>query len=147
MDLKKGINVNLRLRTLINQNNEENEFLYELPGQVVRVGDNLYIRYQEPQEKGESYPVTLKIFPDGQIQLVRASQTRTRFLFNQDQVTETLYQTPYGSLAFQVKTNDLHFSLKDEPISGRVAVVYELLMDAQIVGNYFFELTFFEESD
>lgn len=146
MDLKKGMNVTIHLRTLIKQNNEEEEFLYELLGQVARVGDNLYIRYQEPQENGVTYPVTLKIFPDGQVQLVRTAQTRTRFLFNQGQVTETRYQTPYGNIELGVKTKKLHFSLKDEPISGRIEVVYDLLMATETVGNYFFELVFLEES-
>ena len=44
MSLKNGMNVNIYLKTKVIQGEAIEEFLFELVGQVVRVGHHLYIR-------------------------------------------------------------------------------------------------------
>lgn len=138
MNLKKGIPVNIFLKTVINQKEGNEEFLFELTGQVARVGNNLYVRYEEPQPDGVSFsPVTLKIYPDQSVQLIRTTaDARVRLHFQYKETTETIYKTPYGSMFFHVYTQNLQISLTDQPMAGKVWVNYELLMQDEKIGNY-----------
>ncbi|MHC5268174.1 YwiB family protein [Enterococcus sp. LJL98] len=146
MDLKKGMKVNIYLKTKIKQQETVEEFLFELVGQVVRVGNNLYIRYQEPQEDGvPEVPVTIKIAPDESVQLTRATEQRLRFQFRYEEITETMYPTPYGKMLFHVYTKHLHVSLKDSPIAGSIRVDYDLLMGNEKIGDYELYLKFSSE--
>ncbi|GGI64369.1 MULTISPECIES: DUF1934 domain-containing protein [Enterococcus] len=138
MKLKKGMPVNIFLKTMIEQKEGKEEFLYEITGQVARVGHNLYIRYEEPQADGVSFsPVTIKIYPDQSVQLIRTTaEARVRLHFQYEETTETIYKTPYGSMFFHVYTKELHTSLTDHPLAGKVRVNYDLLMQDEKIGSY-----------
>lgn len=142
MDLTKGVPVSIHLRTEVQQDNETQEFLFDLPGQVIKIGDTLYIRYKETQEEGEEIPVTMKLLPDGGIQLIRAGEMRLRLKFAYRENADTSYQTPYGVMFFSTYTHDLHFSLKDQPTSGKVSINYDLYTAEEKVGNYKLSLEF-----
>lgn len=143
MSLKNGMNVNIYLKTKVIQGEAIEEFLFELVGQVVRVGHHLYIRYQEPQEDGVTFvPVTVKISPDESVQLTRVTDSRLRFKFQYQETTDTKYPTPYGSMFFQVYTKDLHVSLTDYPTAGKIRVQYDLLMVNERIGEYELYLEF-----
>lgn len=138
MNLKKGMPVNIFLTTMIEQKEGKEEFLYEITGQVVRVGHNLYVRYDEPQPDGVSFsPVTIKIYPDQSVQLIRSTEdARVRLHFQYQETTETVYKTPHGSMLFDVYTHDLQISLTDHPIAGKVRINYDLLMQNEKIGSY-----------
>lgn len=143
MDLTKGLPISIHLKTEVRQNNEFEEFLFDLPGQIVKIGDTLYIRYKEEAEDGaEPVPVTMKILPDGSIQLIRSGEMRLRLKFSYREQVETSYKTPFGMMFFSTYTNDLHFSLKDRPISGEITVDYHLYMAEEKIGNYKINLEF-----
>ncbi len=142
MDLTKGIPVAIHLKTEVLQNDERQEFLFDLTGQVVKMGDTLYIRYKEEQTDGSTVPVTMKILPDGAIQLIRAGEMRLRLKFIYREQANTSYQTPYGVMYFSTYTNDLHFSLKDQPLAGKVSVAYDLFTADEKVGAYKLSLEF-----
>ena len=82
MDLKNGVPVSIQLKTKVKQHNEVQDFSFDLPGQLVTIGDKLYIRYQEVQESGEAIPVIIKIMPDGTVQLTRSGEMRLRLKFD-----------------------------------------------------------------
>ncbi|WP_207941151.1 hypothetical protein DOK78_001310 [Enterococcus sp. DIV2402] len=142
MDLTKGIPVAIRLKTEVTQNNELQEFLFELSGQVVKMGDTLYIRYKEVQEDQSEVPVTMKLSPDGTIQLIRSGEMRLRLKFVYREKADTSYQTPYGVMFFSTYTNNLHFSLKDQPTSGKVSIDYDLFTAGDKIGEYKLSLEF-----
>jgi len=142
VDLNKGIPVAIQLKTQVMQNDEMEEFFFDLQGQVVKMGDTLYIRYKELQEGNVEVPVTMKLSPDGTIQLIRSGEMRLRLKFAYREHSETSYQTPYGVMFFSTYTQDLHFSLKDQPIAGNVAVEYDLFTAGEKVGNYKLNLEF-----
>ena len=102
MSLKNGMNVNIYLKTKVIQGEAIEEFLFELVGQVVRVGHHLYIRYQEPQEDGVTFvPVTVKISPDESVQLTRVTDSRLRFKFQyQEMILYFLKLIQYNRLCF-----------------------------------------------
>ncbi len=62
-------------------------------------------------------PVTIKLVPDGHVQLIRAGEMRMRLKFGYRERLETTYQTPYGMIQIETFTKELHVSLKDRPNS------------------------------
>lgn len=77
-ELSKGIPISIHLTTNVRQAGETENFLFDLQGQAVKIGDTLYIRYKEIQPDGTDVPVTMKIMPDGLIQLIRSGEMRMR---------------------------------------------------------------------
>ncbi len=71
MAQSQGTPISIKLRTKVMQNGEHQDFFFDLKGQMVKIGDTLYIRYQEIQENtAEEIPVTIKLVPDGHVQLI-----------------------------------------------------------------------------
>lgn len=142
MDLKKGLPVSIQLQTKIKQHKEVKDFFFDVTGQIVKIGDTFYIRYKEAAEDGTEVPVTIKIYPDGKIQLTRGGEIRTRLKFSFHERVENSYRTPYGMFQIATYAHRLHFSLKDRPISGRVNVDYDLYSMNEKIGEYQFTLNF-----
>lgn len=143
MDLKTGRPISIELKTEIFQNEEKTEYFYQLPGQFVRMGDTLYIRYkeQDPETNAET-SVTFKIEPEGAIHLIRSGAQRSRLNFLYQTRQETPYQTPYGVLPIATFTDHLHVSLKDQPFSGLIKIDYQLYSGEEKLGNYHLQLKF-----
>ncbi|KAF1303445.1 MULTISPECIES: DUF1934 domain-containing protein [Enterococcus] len=141
MDVTNGLPISIKLATKVRQKGEVQDFLFDLQGQMVRMGDTLYIRYKEVQDN-EEVPVTIKIMPDGAVQLTRAGEMRMRLKFVYREKMETSYKTPYGMMFFSTFTKDLHVSLKDRPTAGTVFVAYDLFMADEKIGEYQISLDF-----
>lgn len=143
MDLSQGTPISIKLRTKVKQQGEVQDFYFDLTGQMVKIGDTLYIRYKEVQEEtGQEVPVTIKIIPDGHVQLIRAGEMRMRLKFGYKERLETAYKTPYGMILIQTFTNELHVSLKDRPASGNIVIAYDLFMGEEKLGEYHLTLDF-----
>ncbi|MGC6768003.1 YwiB family protein [Enterococcus sp. LJL128] len=142
MDLKQGTDISIQLKTEVTQEGEKKNFYFDLTGQMVKIGDTLYIRYKEEQEDGEQVPVTIKVEPDGKIQLIRAGDLRMRLKFGYREHLETAYRTPYGLFQITTYTHNLRFSLKDQPISGSIVIDYDLSSQNAKIGEYHLELEF-----
>lgn len=142
-DVKQGLPVTIRLHTKVSQEGEVSDFRFEMPGQVVTIGGTLYIRYKELQEEtGEEVPVTMKISPEGTIQLIRAGESRLRMKFDYRKQMETNYRTPYGLFRIKTYTTDLHVSLKDQPYAGNIRLFYSLFSGEAKIGDYQLHLEF-----
>lgn len=139
MDLSQGTPVSIQLKTVVDQAGEKKNFYFDLDGQIVKMGDTLYIRYKE---EGEAIPVTIKIEPDGKIQLIRAGEMRMRLKFDYQERLDTSYRTPYGLFQISTFTKNLRFSLKDQPIAGSILIDYDLYSQAEKIGEYHLELEF-----
>lgn len=142
MELKNGLPVSIKLATKVTQHQTTEDFYFELTGQLVTIGDTLYIRYQEVQEDGQKIPVTIKIMPDGAVQLTRSGDMRMRLKFVYREMVNTSYNTPYGTMLFSTYTKNLRVSLKDRPASGKLVIEYDLYMADEQIGNYQINLDF-----
>lgn len=143
MDLSTGVPVSIQLKTIVQQGNEQKDFFFDLEGQLVKMGDTLYIRYKEELlEDTEPTPVTIKIEPDGHVQLIRAGELRMRLRFGYQEKLDTSYRTPYGLLQISTFTHNLRVSLKDQPMSGKIFVDYDLYSQTERIGEYHLELEF-----
>ncbi|MDT2183507.1 DUF1934 domain-containing protein [Enterococcus faecalis] len=143
MDLSTGVPVSIQLKTIVQQGNEQKDFFFDLEGQLVKMGDTLYIRYKEELlEDTEPTPVTIKIEPDGHVQLIRAGELRMHLRFGYQEKLDTSYRTPYGLLQISTFTHNLRVSLKDQPMSGKILVDYDLYSQTERIGEYHLELEF-----
>ncbi|MGC3744496.1 DUF1934 domain-containing protein [Enterococcus faecalis] len=143
MDLSTGVPVSIQLKTIVQQGNEQKDFFFDLEGQLVKMGDTLYIRYKEELlEDTEPTPVTIKIEPGGHVQLIRAGELRMRLRFGYQEKLDTSYRTPYGLLQISTFTHNLRVSLKDQPMSGKILVDYDLYSQTERIGEYHLELEF-----
>ena len=143
MDLSTGVPVSIQLKTIVQQGNEQKDFFFDLEGQLVKMGDTLYIRYKEELlEDTEPTPVTIKIEPDGHVQLIRAGELRMRLRFGYQEKLDTSYRTPYGLRQISTLTHNLRVSLKDQPMSGKILVDYDLYSQTERIGEYHLELEF-----
>ncbi|MBM7711340.1 MULTISPECIES: DUF1934 domain-containing protein [Enterococcus] len=142
MNIKEGIPAKIKVQTKVTQNNESEDFVFDLLGQVVKMGDTLYIRYKEIQPDGQEAPVTVKVTPDSQVQLIRSGEARMRMRFAYREKLETNYKTPYGMFIISTYAKNLHVSLKDRPFSGIITIDYTLYMKEEKVGDYQMVLEF-----
>ncbi|REC33458.1 hypothetical protein CF160_13915 [Enterococcus pseudoavium] len=142
MNINESIPAKIKVKTKVTQNNETEDFVFDLPGQVVKMGDTLYIRYQEIQPDGQEIPVTVKVTPDSQVQLIRSGEARMRMRFAYREKIETSYKTPYGMFIISTYAEKLHISLKDRPFSGLITIDYSLYMKEEKVGDYQIVLEF-----
>ncbi|HAP7429555.1 TPA: DUF1934 domain-containing protein, partial [Enterococcus faecium] len=93
-------------------------------------------------ETGDEIPVTIKLVPDGHVQLIRAGEMRMRLKFGYKERLETSYRTPYGMIQIATFTKELHVSLKDRPTAGKVRIDYDLFMGPEKIGEYYLTLDF-----
>ncbi|WP_122646519.1 DUF1934 domain-containing protein [Enterococcus mediterraneensis] len=141
MDITNGLPISIKLATKVRQHGETQDFIFDLQGQIVKMGDTLYIRYKEVQEDGE-VPVTIKLLPDGTVHLTRAGDMRMRLKFVYQEKMETSYKTPYGMMFFSTFTKNLHVSLKERPTAGSLYIDYDLYMMDERIGEYQISLDF-----
>lgn len=143
MKERKATPVLIQVQTKVHQNNEELDYLVEVEGQTVKIGDVLYIRYEEMMEGIDTpVPVTIKLMPDGVVQLIRSGEVRMKLMFEYQKKLETSYNTPYGMMTIATYTKDSDIRLKDNPFSGHVKIEYDLYGGEEILGNYQLNVNF-----
>jgi len=75
MDLSTSLPIMIHLETVVQQEGDSTQHIFDEPGQLVQVGRALYIRYKETSEDdGTQIPVTMKIEPDGDVKITRGEQ-------------------------------------------------------------------------
>lgn len=143
MEERKSVPVIIKVKTEVFQENELKEYFMEEEGQIVRIGEVLYVRYNEILDGLENkVPVTMKILADGSVQLIRAGDVRMKLKFDYQKFNETHYQTPFGTMWIKTFTNNIRVSLKDRPFSGEVTIDYDLFGGEEKIGVYHLELKF-----
>lgn len=140
-ELKNGLPAEIKMETSYVQNGETHHHSFEENGRVVYMNSSYYIRFEEAHELG-SVPVTIKINPDGVVQLIRRGEQTTRFVFDSNQETESNYRTPAGIMPLTVTTDDIRVSYYDRPFAGRIWVDYSLSANQQKIGDYHIRLRF-----
>ncbi|MDR0921097.1 MAG: DUF1934 domain-containing protein [Lactobacillales bacterium] len=145
MELKNGIPVKIHLETKVRQDGETSAFVFNEPGQMVTVNGTIYLRYKEILEaEGQTLKtsVTMKIEPDGRLQIIRNGQVRMKLRFEYEKLVATSYRTPYGIFPITTYAKELHVSLKDTPLSGQVTLDYNLFAGEELLGEYELRLNF-----
>lgn len=143
-DLTTGIPVGIHLETHTTQDGETSDYLLDVEGQMIQIGQTIYLRYQEPQngDQQEAVPVTIKFLADGDVSLTRSDENRLRMHFSAGKRVAANYRTPYGVVPVETVTPSLKVSFHDRPFGGRLAVDYLLYAGEQLLGNYEIRLQF-----
>ncbi|CAM2898107.1 MULTISPECIES: DUF1934 domain-containing protein [Dellaglioa] len=134
----------IHLETVKTQEGEVERYVIETTGQLVRLGDGMYIRYkEEDEETGQTIPVTFKLQDDGEIQLTRETDAiRTKLIFLAQKKISGTYKTAYGRIPIEIETKRLKSQLKNQPISGSVEIDYRLTTNGELLGDYNIRLQF-----
>lgn len=146
MDISTGLPIAIHLETVVTQDGEATQHVFDEQGQLVQMGQTLYIRYKETSEDDHSLvPVTLKVEPDGDLKLTRgdaASGQRLHLRFSRNTRVIARYQTPYGEIPIETVTPRLDIRIKNRPVSGEIYVAYQLFAGRDHLGDYRLHLVF-----
>ncbi|WP_198033990.1 DUF1934 domain-containing protein [Marinilactibacillus sp. 15R] len=140
--LTNGMPAEVIMETSYVQNEETHHHVFEEQGRVIYMNNSYYIRYEENYPNEPAVPVTVKINPDGVVNLIRRGENKTRLTFSSDQITETQYKTPMGIMPIHIETQNLKISYYDRPFAGRIAVNYKLHFNGEVLGSYQIRLRF-----
>ncbi|WP_080145730.1 DUF1934 domain-containing protein [Marinilactibacillus piezotolerans] len=141
-ELTNGMPAEIVMNSSFVQNGETHHHKFEEKGRIVYMNNSYYIRYEEKHPGEPDVPVTVKINPNGTVNLIRRGEFLTRLTFNSEEKTETQYKTPAGIMPIRIETEDLKISYYDRPFAGRVSVNYELYFDEELLGSYQIRLRF-----
>ncbi|AEV94538.1 hypothetical protein PECL_215 [Pediococcus claussenii ATCC BAA-344] len=142
-ELRDGVPIEIHLETFVEQEGEETHLVFDEQGQLFKMGNSIYLRYQENNpETGENIPVTMKIDNGESILLTRSAEAEMRLRFANGKRIEARYRTPYGILPIQTVTPMLDVRLRDRPFAGVVNIDYQLFAGEQHIGNYKIRLQF-----
>ncbi|WP_208559598.1 DUF1934 domain-containing protein [Marinilactibacillus kalidii] len=141
-ELANGLPAEVIMESSYVQNGETHHHVFEEKGRVVYMNNSYYIRYEEKFTGEAAVPVTVKINPNGTVNLIRRGEFLTRLTFNSDEVTETQYKTAAGIMPIKIDTQNLKISYYDRPFAGRMSVDYALYFNGEKLGSYQIRLRF-----
>ncbi|UDM31934.1 DUF1934 domain-containing protein [Lentilactobacillus laojiaonis] len=141
-NISNGTTVQIHLETTIKQDQSNEHFVFDTVGQLVEIGDNIYIRYVEENQDEGDIPVTLKIMKDGSVKITRSSQSRLQLVLQNQKKVSSQYKTPYGILGIDTLTTNLDIKILENPLRGNVNADYMLYNGQELLGNYNIRLQF-----
>ncbi|GAY74197.1 DUF1934 domain-containing protein [Lentilactobacillus kosonis] len=133
--------VQIHLRTDILQDGKKANYVFDMEGQLVEIGNAIYIRYDE-EVAGESIPVTIKITGNGDVKITRSGENRSQLMFSEGKRISAVYKTPYGPLDIQTVTLGLDVELLENPLRGTIEISYLLYAGQEMLGKYNISLQF-----
>lgn len=135
--------VTIDVKTKVRQEAGEDTFQSQVTGEVIAMGDSFYIRYEERLEGVDNaVPVTIKILPDGKVQLIRSGDIRMKLIFNLLERHETMYHTNFGSMSIQTHTKHMTVNMENHPSEGSLFIDYDLYGGEERLGIYQLDLKF-----
>lgn len=141
-ELTNGMPAEIFMESSYVQNGETHHHVFEEKGRVIYINNSYYIRYEEKIDGESVVPVTVKINPNGTVNLIRRGEYMTRLTFSSEEITETQYKTAAGIMPIRVETQDLKISYYDRPFAGRVSADYVLYFNEEQLGSYQIRLRF-----
>jgi uncharacterized beta-barrel protein YwiB (DUF1934 family) len=140
ISIKKRVPVKDRLRTVISQDGQQEQFNFQEVGEFIELNGKHYLRYQEHQN-GQVTPVQFRL-DEEEVHLHRQGATETRLVFDRERPTISRYQTEYGALTLRVVTSQLERQVDPLAPAGRLVAAYQLRAGDQLIGSYRLELQF-----
>lgn len=139
--LSQGMDARIILETTIYQEDEVLKNSFDEMGRIVLMNDNYYLRFEETDGKTK-VPTLIKISPDGNVNITRHTENKTRLEFNEEEHTYTSYHTPAGTMRLRVKTNRIDLSYQNLPFAGDIAIDYAIYTGDSPLGSYQIRLRF-----
>lgn len=135
--------VQVQLAIQTRQNGQQDNYGVTEIGQAVKIGPQLYLRYQENAGEQE-VKVLFKIAADNLLTIKRSvkNQPPTKLVFSrlQDQIIN--YSTGYGDLILITHTKKMRFLIAQAPLLGKIDLEYSLKSPNGLIGDYNLRLLF-----
>jgi len=93
-----------------------------------------YLMYDEGELTGMEPGKTLVTIKRGSVSIRRMSEHGSLLEFQEGQIYDTLYGTPYGPLRIRVETHHLNVDLTEMP-TGRIEIGYRLDMEDEAMSE------------
>lgn len=141
LPVQKGTVMEYRLETKIEQEGQEEIFVYEGQGQIVQMGEWLYLRYAEAETQNK---VTIKLSRAGKLTIIRrqGEHLLSRLSFDSEGAGSAQLPTQAGLVEIETETQQMLQNYKEQPFSGYVQVLYTIGVGEQSLGNYELSLQF-----
>ncbi|AQS54061.1 hypothetical protein BW727_101696 [Jeotgalibaca dankookensis] len=141
MSIKKGTLVEYRMETIVKQEGQEEIFLFEGQGQIVEMGEWLYLRYTEAETTNK---VTIKLSRAGMMTIIRrsGSDLLSRISLDSNKKGSAQIPTQAGMIEIQTNAQKMLQNYQEQPFSGQIQVVYTIGTKEQMLGNYELSLQF-----
>lgn len=141
MPLEKGMPIEYRLETVVEQEGQREIFLYEGKGQIVKMGEWLYLRYQE---EGTNNRVTVKLSRPGKVTIIRrdADTLSSRLSFEAQGKGSGQVPAGEGMLELETTTHQMLMNFQEAPFAGTVQMEYTLGTMGRQMGKYALTLHF-----
>lgn len=129
------------METIVKQEGQEEIFLFEGQGQIVEMGEWLYLRYTEAETTNK---VTIKLSRVGMMTIIRrsGSDLLSRISLDSNKKGSAQIPTQAGMIEIQTNTQKMLQNYQEQPFSGQIQVVYTVGTKEQMLGNYELSLQF-----
>ncbi|GAB6992609.1 YwiB family protein [Paenibacillus pini] len=130
------------IRLLSRQDGEE--VLQEMPGEVMAMGQALYVKYKEPaNEQGQETRTTLKITTDT-VKMIRHGAVESEQSFQQERKHPGFYRAAYTSFNLSTHTHTLVMDMQG--MYGQIRWTYDLYVYDECVGHFDISVDIQEET-
>lgn len=136
-------NVKVMLRTTIKNGTETDTYELITFGTKFNKGNALYLQYTEEDENGKTQ-TTVK-YKEPEALLMRGGAVKMRQVFVPGEAMNGHYESMYGSMPMQTRTQAVRHEWEEEIREGRFVFRYELYMQGDLLGQYEMEIAYREE--
>ncbi|MGO4889112.1 DUF1934 domain-containing protein [Anaerobacillus sp. MEB173] len=131
------ISVTIDMETTINHVQGERETItMKANGKLYQKETSTIIRYEETIEEAGKVSNIIKINEEG-ITIVRQGSISSRQLYSPGITTDSVYQSPYGSMLISTETKKVQVDWTKERNQGTIEIAYILTLQDEQVGDYF----------
>lgn len=103
------------------------------PGKYIKIDNGYKAVYEETELSGMEGTTTTVTIKDSEVILEREGTTTTKMVFNEEQPSVSLYNTPYGMLEITVSTSSLSVDMNDN--GGELQIDYDMAIAGQMPLN------------
>lgn len=100
------------------------------PGKYIKLDDGYKAIYEETEISGMDGTTTILTMKDKEVVLEREGTTITKMLFNKNEPSIAMYQTPYGMLEISINTKDISVDMNED--GGELKIDYSLMVAGQV---------------
>lgn len=117
--------------SVVSNANVEDDDMIEVisPGTFEKVEEGYKAIYEETEISGMEGTTTILTIKEDQVILEREGTTSTKMIFNEDEDSIALYNTPYGMLEITISTSNLDVQMGED--GGKLYIEYEMSVYGQ----------------
>ncbi|OEH93239.1 DUF1934 domain-containing protein [Bacillus solimangrovi] len=135
--------IDVRLVTEIRDAGRHETIVIESSGMKYKKNDSLFLSFEENLEGIDKVKTIMKL-TENELFIMRSGGVTMRQNFRVGELLAGSYQSPYGTMAMETKTERIHYQFNDKKREGKLDLAYRLKMQAEEAGRYRLTLTYKE---